>query len=153
MKEKIRGFEVCKGWEDKGINIPKPSTTHSAGNDFEAAEDTIIPVSNKKLVTFVPTGIKAYMQEGEVLQLYDRSSNPHKKGICLANSVGIIDKDYYSNPDNDGHIMFTLMNLTDEDIVIKKGERLGQGVFINYLRSDDSDVDTTRESGFGSTGK
>lgn len=153
MNTRIRGFEVCRGWEDKNINIPKPSTKYSAGNDFEAAEDTIILPSYERLVTLVPTGIKAYMQEDEVLELYDRSSNPSKRGIALANSVGIIDKDYYNNPDNDGHIMFAFMNLTNDPVIIHKGDRIGQGIFIKYLRSDDSYVDTTRESGFGSTGK
>lgn len=153
MSNKIRGFEICKGWENKDINIPKPSTKHSAGNDFEAAEDTIILPACDRRVTFVPTGIKAYMQDDEVLQLYDRSSNPSKRGIALANSVGIIDKDYYNNPDNDGNIMFAFVNLTDEPITIHKGDRIGQGIFTKYLRSDDSYVDTERKSGFGSTGK
>ena len=65
--------------------------------------------------TLIPTGIKAYMLDDEVLYLYNRSSNPKKKGLILANSVGVIDKDYYGNPDNDGHIMFAFYNIKDKD--------------------------------------
>lgn len=152
--ERKRGFEICIGWESKDINLPKPSTKHSAGNDFEAAESiTILPYSVCHKVTLVPTGVKAYMQEDEVLEIYDRSSNPSKKGIMLANSVGIIDSDYYNNPDNDGHIMFGFINITDNPVIINKGDRIGQGIFKKFLRSDDSDVEFERSGGFGSTGK
>lgn len=152
--ERRRGFEVCSGWESKDINLPKPSTKYSAGNDFEAAESvTILPYAQCHKVTLVPTGIKAYMQEDEVLELYDRSSNPSKKGIMLANSVGIVDSDYYGNPDNDGHIMFGFINITDSPVVINRGDRIGQGIFKKFLRGDDADVEFERSGGFGSTGE
>ena len=149
-----RGFEIAKGWEDKDINLPVRKTAHAAGYDFEAAEDTLVP-SNKKthLPTFIPTGIKAYMQDDEVLYLYNRSSNPKKKGLVLANSVGVIDKDYYENPDNDGHIMFAFYNVSGEDIIIKKGEAIGQGVFMKYLLADGDKATGKRTGGFGSTDK
>ena len=66
------------------------------------------------------------MQDDEVLMLYNRSSNPKKKGLILANSVGVVDKDYYGNTDNDGHFMFAFYNIKDEDVFIKKGEAIGQ---------------------------
>ena len=133
---KTRGFEVAKGFEDKNINLPVRKTKYSAGYDIEAAEDIVIP----KFVagvnpTLIPTGIKAYMEDDEVLYLYNRSSNPKKKGLVLANSVGVVDKDYYGNPDNDGHIMFAFYNIKDEDITIHKGEAIGQGIFQKYLTS------------------
>ena len=152
--QRKRGFEVCIGWESKDINLPKPSTKYSAGNDFEAAESiTILPYADCHKITLVPTGVKAYMQEDEALELYDRSSNPSKKGIMLANSVGIVDSDYYGNPDNDGHIMFGFINITDKPVIINKGDRIGQGIFKKFLRSDDSDVEIERSGGFGSTGE
>ncbi len=149
-----RGFEIAKGFEDKSINLPERKTMYSAGYDIECAEDTVVP----KFVpgcnpTFIPTGLKAYMEDDEVLYLYNRSSNPKKKGLILANSVGVVDKDYYGNPDNDGHIMFAFYNVKDEDIVIKKGEAIGQGVFAKYLVTDDDNASGARTGGFGSTDK
>ena len=151
---KIRGFEIAAGWENKDISLPIRKTKHAAGYDFECAEDTIIPkFKNGVLPTLIPTGIKAYMEDDEVLYLYNRSSNPKKKGLVLANSVGVIDKDYYENPDNDGHIMFAFYNMKDEDIIIKKGEAIGQGVFMKYLTIDNDNANGKRIGGFGSTDK
>ncbi len=149
-----RGFEVAKGFEDKNINLPERKTKFSAGYDIEAAEDIVIPkfVPGMK-PTLVKTGIKAYMMDDEVLYLYNRSSNPSKKGLVLANGVGVIDKDYYGNPDNDGHIMFAFFNIKDEDIEIKKGDAIGQGVFAKYLTVDDDSSEGVRQGGFGSTSK
>lgn len=154
MSNKIRGFEVAKGFEDCNINIPVRKTKYSAGYDMEAAEDVIVPSFKKgDKPTLVKTGLKAYMQDDEVLMLYNRSSNPKKKGLILANSVGVVDKDYYGNSDNDGHIMFAFYNIKDEDIEIKKGEAIGQGVFQKYLVVDDDIAEGTRIGGFGSTNK
>ena len=154
MSNKIRGFEVAKGFEDCNINIPVRKTKYSAGYDMEAAEDVIVPSFKKGgKPTLVKTGLKAYMQDDEVLMLYNRSSNPKKKGLILANSVGVVDKDYYGNSDNDGHIMFAFYNIKDEDIEIKKGEAIGQGVFQKYLVVDDDIAEGTRVGGFGSTNK
>ncbi len=147
-----RGFEIAKGWEDKKINYPIRKTKHAAGYDFEAAEDVLIPALNKEPI-LIPTGIKAYMEDDEVLYLYNRSSNPKKKGLILANSVGVIDKDYYNNPDNDGHIMFAFYNVKENDILIKKGEAIGQGVFMKYLLADGDLATGIRTGGFGSTDK
>ena len=151
--ERVRGFEVAKGFEDKGINLPIRKTKYSAGYDIEAAEDVIIPSFKKGMnPTLIKTGIKAYMQDDEVLYLYNRSSNPKKKGLILANSVGVIDKDYYGNPDNDGHIFFAFYNNRNEDVIVHKGEAIGQGVFSKYLIVDDDQAVGTRKGGFGSTG-
>jgi len=151
---RIRGFEIAKGFENQGINLPIRKTKKSAGYDVEAAEDIIIPSFKKGMnPTLVKTGIKAYMADDEVLMLYNRSSNPKKKGLILANSVGVIDKDYYGNPDNDGHIMFAFYNIKEEDIEIKKGEAIGQGVFQKYSVTDDDMPEGERVGGFGSTSK
>lgn len=151
---KTRGFEIAKGYEDKNINLPVRKTKSSAGYDFEAAEDTVVPkFTNGVKPTLIKTGIKAYMQDDEVLYLFNRSSNPKKKGLVLCNSVGVIDADYYGNPDNDGNIMFAFYNVGEEDITIKKGEAIGQGVFQKYLVVDDDQAEGTRTGGFGSTDK
>ena len=152
--EKVRGFEIAKGFENSQINLPVRKTKFSAGYDIEAAEDVVVPSFKKGMApTLIKTGIKAYMQDDEVLMLYNRSSNPKKKGLIVANSVGVIDKDYYGNPDNDGHIMFAFFNVKDEDIVIKKGEAIGQAVFQKYLISDNDNAEGERAGGFGSTSK
>ena len=152
--KKVRGFEVAKGFENKNINLPKRKTKFSAGYDVEAAEDIIVPSFQKGMApTLVKTGIKAYMPDDEVLLLYNRSSNPKKKGLVLANSVGVIDKDYYGNQDNDGHIMFAFYNTKDEDIEIKKGECIGQAIFQKYYITDDDEAEGERTGGFGSTNK
>ena len=151
---KTRGFEIAKGFEDKDINLPVRKTKYSAGYDVECAEDTVVPSFKKGMnPTLIPTGIKAYMGDDEVLYLYNRSSNPKKKGLILANSVGVVDKDYYGNPDNDGHIMFAFFNIKDEDITIKKGEAIGQAIFSKYLVTDDDQAEGKRQGGFGSTDK
>ena len=150
--EKVRGFEVAKGFEKKNINIPQRKTKYSAGYDIEAAEDCIIPSFKKgNKPTLVKTGLKAYMQDDEYLMLANRSSNPGKKGLILANSVGIIDKDYYGNMDNDGHIMFAFYNIKNEDIEIKKGECIGQGIFHKFYTVDNDKAQGERTGGFGST--
>lgn len=150
--KKIRGFEIAKGFEDKGINLPERKTKFSAGYDIEAAEDVIIPSFKKGMKpTIIKTGLKAYMQDNEYLMLVNRSSNPGKKGLIMANSVGIIDKDYYGNAENDGHIMFAFYNIKDEDIEIKKGERIGQAIFTPYLLVDNDNANAERTGGFGST--
>ena len=152
--EKIRGFEVAKGFENEGINLPKRKTKYSAGYDIEVAEDVVIPSFKKGMnPTLVKTGIKAYMQDDEALMLYNRSSNPKKKGLILANSVGVVDKDYYENPDNDGHIMFAFYNIKDEDTIVKKGDAIGQGIFQKYFVTDDDVAEGERVGGFGSTNK
>lgn len=152
--EKQRGFEVAKGFEDKNINLPVRKTKYSAGYDVESAEDIIIPSFKKGMKpTLIKTGIKAYMQDDEVLILANRSSNPGKKGLILANSIGVIDKDYYGNEDNDGHIMFAFFNIKEEDIEIKKGDCIGQAIFQKYLVIDNDVAEGQREGGFGSTSK
>jgi dUTP pyrophosphatase len=77
-----------------------------------------------------------------------------KHGLLLSNSVGIIDADYYNNPDNEGHIMVALTNLGQTDFVINKGDRIAQGIFLSYLTSDDDAAGegAVRQGGFGSTG-
>lgn len=151
---KKRGFEIAKGFENSEINLPVRKTKYSAGYDFEAVEDCTVPPYKKgDKPTLVKTGIKAYMEDDEMLLLYNRSSNPGKKGLVLANGVGVVDKDYYGNPDNDGAIMFSFFNIRDEELNIKKGDVIGQGIFQKYFVTDDDFASGERVGGFGSTSK
>ena len=168
---KKRGFEVCKDYVDKDINLPVRKTKNSVGYDIEAAEDTIIPSIWKNIFgnfskfikgdkeyleikpTLVKTGLKSYFGEDEVLMLANRSSNPGKKGLILANSLGIIESDYYENPDNDGHLMYAYYNFFPVDITIKKHDTIGQAYFQNFLKVDNDNAEGIRTGGFGSTDK
>jgi dUTP pyrophosphatase len=152
--DRKRGFEVAKGFENAGINLPVRKTKHSAGYDVEAAEDTVVPAFKPgQKPTLVKTGLKAYCEPDEFYMLCNRSSNPGKRGLVMANSVGIIDSDYYGNEDNDGHFMFAFYNFFDHDVEIKKGDAIGQVIFMKYLMVDDDKADGVRKGGFGSTNK
>ena len=148
-----RGFEIARGWENKNIHMPKRSTAHAAGYDVEAAEDVTIPVYKQGMKpTLIPTGLKAYCQNDEWYMLANRSSGP-KKGFVMANSIGIIDADYYNNESNDGHFYFQYYNFSDHDLEIKKGDIIGQVIFQKFLITDDDIADGVRIGGFGSTDK
>ncbi len=146
---KIRGFELVSSYDNQDL-LPKRETAHAAGYDLKVAETTQIEPGQ---IVLVPTGVKAYMQPGEVLYLYDRSSNPRKKGLVLINSVGVIDGDYYGNPNNEGHIFAQMQNITNKQVSLEVGDRIVQAVFAPYLVADGDQATGTRTGGFGSTGK
>lgn len=134
------------------IKLPERSTLDSAGYDFFSIEDVILQA---KKLTRVMTGVKCELMPNQVLILANRSSNPSKKGLVLINGIGVIDADYYGNPDNDGEMGFEFYNIFDEDVIIKKGEKLGQGIIMKFDKTEDDYVSNpykTRVGGFGSTG-
>lgn len=166
--KRLRGFEVAKGFEDKKINLPKRETGNAAGYDFECAEEVTIQPLWKQIYLhikegdkdssylkpkLVSTGVKSYMQEDEGLFLYNRSSNPMKNFLLMSNGVGVVDSDYYSNESNDGHIMFQFINFGLFPKTIKKGDRVGQGIFKKFLKVDNDIAGGKRSGGFGSTGQ
>lgn len=110
-------------------------------------------VKSLKLRTMIPTGLKVKMDENIVLELHPRSSIGSNCLLQLANQTGIIDSDYYNNEDNEGHIFVPLINLSPVDIKIKKGDKIAQGIFVNYLITDDDYTSNERTGGFGSTDK
>ena len=144
-------FEKVKRMKED-IKLPERSTLNSAGYDFFAIEDITLPA---KKLTRVMTGVKCELMPNQVLILANRSSNPSKKGLILANGIGVIDADYYGNPDNDGEMGFEFYNILDEDVIIKKGEKLGQGIIMKFDKTEDDYISNpykTRVGGFGSTG-
>lgn len=148
----MRKFEVAKGY-DEGIRLPERSTKGSAGYDFFVLEDLEIPPFNLGDDPFmVPTGIRARFSENEMLMLVNRSSNPKKKGLIIPAGLGIVDSDYYGNPDNDGAMFFAFWNMRRESITLNKGERMGQGIFIPIGLTVDDFSENERLGGFGSTG-
>ena len=150
--EQMRGFELIEGMNGE---LPIKATVHSAGVDFIASSDITIPAFRfKGKATLVPTGVKAFMQNDEYLQIFARSSIPVNLGLIMSNGVGIVDADYYNNEKNEGHIMIEFNNLTNEHITIKKGTRIAQGIFNKILPVTHgvrikNDI---RNGGFGSTG-
>ena len=148
-----RGFEIAKGYEDKNIHIPVRQTANSAGYDIEAASDVVIPPYKSGMKpSLIPTGLKAYCEPDEFFMLVNRSSGP-KKGFMMSNSIGIIDADYYGNETNDGHFYFQFWNFGENDLVIHKGDVIGQVIFQKYLTTNDDKATGTRTGGFGSTDK
>lgn len=152
--EKIRGFEAVVEEMRKGTMdyiLPVRGSSKSAGYDLASPIDVIIEPHSSVLVW---TNIKVYMAEDELLQLHVRSSIGIKRNLMLKNTTGIVDSDYYSNESNDGNIGLALYNTGDEAVVIQKGERLVQGIFMKYLTVDnDTFLKDERTGGIGSSGK
>lgn len=129
--------------------LPKRKTKYSAGYDFIAIEDfEINPGEIKK----IPTGYKANMLGDEVLMIFVRSSMGFKYNVRMCNQVGIIDKDYYNNLDNEGHMFVKLQNEGDKVFSVKKGEAYAQGIFTKFLTCGE-DVEMVRTGGIGSTNR
>ncbi len=162
---KVRGFELIKKYSNEKSLLPKRATVASAGYDLSAAENIVIPSlwnikekNGEKDAMFpsilVPTGVKAYMPSNEYLMLVNRSSSPLKRNLALPNGIGVIDSDYYNNPTNEGEIFVQLINYGLEDLEIKKGDRIAQGIFSSYHIADgEAEFLNKRLGGFGSTGK
>lgn len=149
-QKRVRGFEkVSNAPED--TKLPTRKTKGSACYDFYLPYDVSIPPYS--FTKIIPTGIKAYMPEDEVLMLHIRSSVGIKKHVVLANCTGIIDADYYNNPENEGNIGITLFNTHSRWAEFKKGERIMQGMFVKYGVVDDDTTTGERKGGTGSTGR
>lgn len=131
--------------------LPKRKTAKSAGYDFVLPCD--VRLNPRSVSAIIPTNVKASMPDDEVLMLYIRSSIGIKHHVTLANGTGIIDADYFSNPDNDGNIGICLQNNSDEIVSFRKGERIMQGIFVKYAVCDGDETNEVRKGGFGSTGK
>ncbi|WP_203649517.1 dUTP diphosphatase [Secundilactobacillus yichangensis] len=176
-----RGFEIVSSYVNEGLHIPYRATKRAAGYDFESAVDFKVPSiwkmnflkvlwairhqenvddstlqrAKKILKPFlIPTGIKAYMGDDEVLILANRSSNPLKRSLVIPNGIGVIDADYYNNDSNEGEIFMQVLNFGLTDAKIAKGDRIGQGIFMHYLTVDgEQKPQQERQGGFGSSGK
>lgn len=158
----MRKFEKIS-WEQwqKDINnskedydkheLPKRQTKYSAGYDFKSPIDFILhPKETKK----IPTGVKFTMNQDEMLMLVVRSSMGFKYNVRMTNQVGIFESDYYNNVSNEGHAWISLQNEGDKDYIIKKGDGIGQGIFVKFLTVDnEEEIKNERTGGLGSTNK
>lgn len=164
MQTKTRGFEKISEEQLKNdvdcfwyriyysdYKLPRRATSKSAGYDFYSLFSfTLLPGEEIKL----PTGVKAYMLDDEKLNIRVRSSTGFKYNIRLKNQLGLVDADYYNNPDNEGHIWIALKNEGKKNWTVKKGDAVAQGTFSKYLITDDDNpVKNKRVGGIGSTSK
>ena len=147
----MRKFEIAKGFEDKGVIIPQRKTAKSAGYDIVALTNEDVYLSPGQSVNLA-TGLKACMEDDEVMFLFIRSSLGIKKGITLSNSCAVIDADYYNNPDNDGHFILNVVNTSNAVQCIPARSRVAQAIFVKYLTVDDDKATGERIGGIGSTG-
>ena len=147
---KIRGFEkISKQVDNADVQLPKRMTKHSVGYDFFSPVDVVIPAGEQFAVY---TGIKSHFQIDEALFFFSRSSWAIKHGIKLKNDVAVFEADYYNNPGNEGEAIITLVNVSDKNFEMKKGDRFCQAVFQKILLADGDDADGDRLGGVGSTG-
>lgn len=131
------------------IVLPKRATTGSAGYDLYATCDVELQPNE----TFkIPTGIRVKMNNDYVFCVFPRSSLGMKFQMCLTNTVGIIDSDYYG-ADNEGHMITSIVNRGDKVLSIKQGDRFVQGIFFNYGVAEEEEILEKRTGGFGSSGK
>ena len=145
---RTRGFQVVSSFEHMGVEIPQRQTYGSAGYDIRILEGDIINPGETKVFT---TGLKAYMLDNEYLAIHIRSSVGIKRNLMLSNATGVIDHDFFNNPDNEGHIMIALTNYGNIPQEILDNERVAQGIFCEYLRTDNDQPVGERKSGIGST--
>jgi dUTP pyrophosphatase len=134
---------------DPTIPLPAYGTGDSAGFDLAAAHDVIVP---PRQIVLVRTGLVIEVPAGYFLAIFARSSTPLKRGLMVANGVGVIDPDY-SGPTDE--IMIQLLNVGDSDAQVKRGDRLAQGIVLPAPRVTWDEVTELRETvrgGFGSTG-
>ncbi len=131
------------------LELPKRSTKKSAGYDFRSILN--ITLAPNEIVK-IPTGIKVCMNDNEVLMLYIRSSMGFNNNIRMCNQTGIIDADYYGSKSNEGHIFIKIQNEGNKEFKINIGDKICQGVFINFLTIDnEEEITNERFSGIGST--
>lgn len=133
----------------EAIELPHRGTKFSAGYDFMSPLTRTLCAGDSIVV---PTGIRCGINNDWVLMLYPRSGLGFKYHVGLANTVGVIDSDYYDS-DNEGHIMVKLVNNGTKNLLINKGDKIVQGVFVQYGITWDDNVETSRNGGFGSTGR
>ena len=159
--EKISQKQFNIDWNDnkekntdkiyESIKVPKRATSGSAGYDFYALNEVLLaPGESIKMAT----GVRVKIDEGWVLKIYPRSGLGFKYRLQLANTVGIIDSDYYYS-DNEGHIFIKITNDSREGkaLLIEVGDAFAQGVFVEYGITVDDDATGIRNGGFGSTDK
>lgn len=149
--EKINFKQFCKDvCNDKKLydnyKLPVRDSKLTAGYDIYLLQDLELKPNE---IIKLPTGIKAYFQDDEVLLIVVRSSVGFKYNLRLVNQVGVIDADYYNNKNNEGHIFVKIRNEGKETVKFKAGEAIAQGIFLKYLiTKSDLNLGLERESDY-----
>lgn len=146
-------FELVKDYRDELNLLPTRATKGSAGYDFKAAKDIIVSNILTDKPVLVPTGVKCKLERDQVLLLFNRSSNAAKRGLIIPNGVGVVDSDYYNNSNNEGQIFGLFSCVGQKSYLIHKGDRIMQGIVIDYHVANNDITTGMRMGGFGSTGK
>ena len=135
---------------DPSVPLPQYQTTGAAGFDLAASADVTIPAGT---VALVPTGLVIQVPAGHFLGIFARSSTPLKKGLMVANGVGVIDEDYCGPADE---VKIQVLNFTGGPVEIKRGDRIAQGLFLPVTRvawrEETGDLREGSRGGFGATG-
>jgi dUTP pyrophosphatase len=131
------------------VPLPAYASDGAAGFDLAAAEDVEIPPGRIKLVG---TGLVFAVPDGHFLAIFARSSTPLKRGLAVANGVGVLDADYCGPTDE---LKIQLLNITADPITIRTGDRLAQGIILSAPRAQfvEGDAAAPSRGGFGSTGR
>ena len=134
---------------DPAVSLPQYETSGAAGFDLAASVDMTIQPGE---VTLVPTGLVIAVPDGHVLGIFARSSTPLKRGLMVANGVGLVDSDYRGPKDE---IKIEVFNFTAAPVSVKRGDRLAQGVILPFVRAEwreEATASAPTRGGFGSTG-
>jgi dUTP pyrophosphatase len=131
------------------VSLPAYQTAGAAGFDLSASLAVTV---DPGAVALVPTGLVIEVPSGHFLGVFARSSTPLKRGLMVANGVGVVDSDY-CGPDDE--IKIQVYNFTTTPVHINAGDRLAQGVILPFIRAEWEERDSaagTSRGGFGSTG-
>lgn len=132
---------------DKSLPMPEYQTSGAVAFDLYSRVDMVI---SPKTLERIPTNVIVVTPNGYMLEIKDRSSTLKKKGLLV--TTGYIDTDYCGETDE---ILLQVYNITDNEVRVEKGERIGQGVFIKIEIAEWVETDTmdsNSRGGFGSTG-
>ena len=132
------------------MSLPSYGTSEAAGFDLAAAHDLVVAPGQ---IALVRTGLVIEVPSGYFLAIFARSSTPLKRGLMVANGVGVLDPDY-SGPNDE--VMIQVMNIRESDVNISRGDRLAQGIVLPAPRVTWDEVHEIREvtrGGFGATGR
>ncbi len=134
---------------DPAVPLPSYLTAGAAGFDLAASQDVVVAPG---AVVLVPTGLVMAVPEGHFLGVFARSSTPLKRGLMVANGVGIVDSDYRGPGDE---IRIEVFNFTSAPVTVRRGDRLAQGVILPFVRAviEEGVADAPTRGGFGATGK
>jgi dUTP pyrophosphatase len=132
------------------VPLPSYQTGGAAGFDLAASADVVIEPGR---IALIPTGLVIEVPAGHLLGIFARSSTPMKRGLVVANGVGVVDSDYCGPVDE---VKIQVLNITDAPVTVARGDRIAQGIILAYARAEWVEEEAApahqTRGGFGSTG-